>query len=269
MLKREYIDKGGILVFDDSPENSETYDAKGLDQLFQNEEKHFWFLARKNFIGEMLSKYVHKDAKIMEVGAGTGNVTRHLMGLGYKDISVGELHYSGLKYAKSYGVNNCYQFDLLNNPFESEFDAVCLFDVLEHFNEDMEVMQSVSGMLKDKGKLAVTVPAHKWLWCRDDKIAGHRKRYTLAKINELFDRAGFDIIEGRYFFISILPLLLMRRFIVPDSNAPVTSEERSKDITMNGVFNRILLNISLAENKINKYLPNVIGGSIFVIGGKK
>ena len=82
--------------------------------------------------------------KIIEIGTGTGNVSRYLQNNGYKNISVGEMHLSGLKYAKDYGIKECYQFNLLDTPFEDEFDAVCMFDVLEHIKKDDLALQNVN-----------------------------------------------------------------------------------------------------------------------------
>ena len=58
-----------------------------------------------------IKRYISKDKKIIEIGAGTGNVSRDLQQHGYNNISVGEMHINGLKYAKNYGIKDCYQFD--------------------------------------------------------------------------------------------------------------------------------------------------------------
>ena len=48
MITRDFIDKEGIRIFDENIEESHTdYNAKGLDNLYSQEEKHFWFIARK------------------------------------------------------------------------------------------------------------------------------------------------------------------------------------------------------------------------------
>ena len=86
------------------------------------------------------------------------------------------MHLSGLKYAKEYGIKECYQFNLLDTPFEDEFNAVCMFDVLEHIKEDALALKNVNKSLTHKGKLVLTVPSHMWLWNRDDAIAGHKTR---------------------------------------------------------------------------------------------
>ena len=149
MIIRTSKEYDGIKIFDEVDENHCDYNAKGLDNLYAQEEKHFWFIARKEFILQNFKKYIKKNDKIIEIGAGTGNVSRYIKNNGYKNISVGEMHLNGLKYAKSYGMEDCYQFNLLDTPFENEFDVVSMFDVLEHIEDDslalMNVYKSLNG----------------------------------------------------------------------------------------------------------------------------
>ncbi|MBV1931829.1 MAG: class I SAM-dependent methyltransferase, partial [Porticoccaceae bacterium] len=214
MVLKEYKDIDGIKVFhDDIATNHADYKAEGLDNLHKVEEQHFWFLARKDFITTQMKKVVSMSSKIIEIGAGTGNVSRCLKRAGFSNMAVGEMHLNGLRYAQSYGIDECYQFDLLRAPFKDEFDTICIFDVLEHIDEDKDALVSIHSMLKNNGHIVLTVPSHQWLWNRDDVLAGHKKRYTRADLVKLLKESGFEIIIARYFFISIVPLLLLRKLL--------------------------------------------------------
>jgi 2-polyprenyl-3-methyl-5-hydroxy-6-metoxy-1,4-benzoquinol methylase len=207
--KQQTTNNNNIVIF--NPEivkDHEDYNSTGLDILYAAEEKHFWFIVRKQRIINIFKKYVQKHESVLEIGAGTGNVARALQTAGY-DVSVGEMHLNGLCYAKSYGIKNCYQFDLFDPPFSEHFDVIGMFDVLEHLQEDVLAMQCVQSMLKPNGRIVLTVPAHKWLWNRDDAIAAHKRRYTLKELKMVMEKAGFEILHGRYFFVSILPLLFL------------------------------------------------------------
>lgn len=269
MIIKNFEEINEIKVFNNEiNENHSDYNAKGLDKLFEQEEKHFWFIVRKEFIFENIVKFIGLNEKIIEIGAGTGNVSRFLQKKGYNNISVGEMHLNGLKYAQTYGIENCYQFDLLDAPFEKEFDVVCMFDVLEHIEADEEALHNVSKILNKKGKIILTVPAHMWLWNRDDAVAGHKKRYTKKQLIEILERNGFEILFARYFFMFITPLLVLRRIFNKDNKKIVKNEEYGNEITINPIINWILLKLSKFENKINKYLPNLFGGSLFIIARK-
>lgn len=247
----------------------EDYNSASLNALYKVENSHFWFLTRKEFIYQQLKPLCLEQSKFIEIGAGTGNVTRYLMEKGYQNVAVGEMHLSGLEYARTYGVSNCYQFDLLRSPFENEFDTVCMFDVLEHIDNANLALNKIHQMLTKDGHAIFTVPAHSWLWNRDDKIAGHKKRYTKKEIVEELTKADFKVEVASYFFISIVPLLLLRVLLNRDSSSPVSDEEYTKEIKQNKFLNSILLKIMRVENRIHKFLPNWFGGSIFVIGRKK
>lgn len=178
--------------------------------LYLAENKHFWHIARREFIYQELSRiftrfypnHSFKQAKILDVGAGTGSVTRHFLEQGFDNIALGEIHPQGLEYAKTYGIKDLYCMDLLDVPFADEFDCIFAFDVLEHIDEDLRALQNMKGMLKDNEKslLALSVPAHKWLWNAHDVSVHHKRRYTKAALAQLMRECGFEIVCARYFF---------------------------------------------------------------------
>lgn len=269
LIVQKYKELDGIKIFHENTDmNHEDYNAQGLDNLFSAEERHFWFMGRKEFILNQMTRFIDHSSKIIEIGAGTGNVSRYLMSHGYKKISVGEMHLNGLKYAKSYGIKDCNQFNLLDAPFEGEFDTVCMFDVLEHIEDDDLALQNVSKILVERGNIVLSVPSHMWLWNRDDAIAGHKRRYTKKQLVIKLKNNGFEIVTARYFFIFITPLLYLRTILNKDDKSSVRKEEYSNDISMKPLLSNILLFISRVENKINKFLPNLFGGSLLVIARK-
>lgn len=270
MILEKFKEMHGIKIFCESvDEEHSDYNSRSLDLLYKEEERHFWFISRKEFIFQIIKDVIGLSSRVIEIGSGTGNVSRYLKLKGYTRIAVGEMHQKGLRYAKSYGIDECYQFDLLQAPFENEFNAICLFDVLEHIDEDTKALVNIHKMLTKNGHVALTVPAHMWLWCRDDVVAGHKRRYTKKAMIEKLENIGFEIIVSRYFFISIVPLLFMRRFIHKNDGSSVRHEEYEADISINPFLNTILLNITRFENKLNKFLPNYCGGSLFVLAAKK
>ncbi|NOH70740.1 class I SAM-dependent methyltransferase [Vibrio pectenicida] len=257
------------VIHSDVEHNHDDYNVIHLNALFSAEEKHFWFLHRKKIIYREMEKLVPLDSSIIEIGAGTGGVSQFLIKQGYNNLAVGELHFQGLKYAKSYGINDCYQFDLLRSPFEKEFNTVCMFDVLEHLSDPDLALRKVHTMLKDNGYIFLTLPAHQWLWSREDKLAGHKKRYTKRDIHDELERNGFEVVKNTYFFKLITPFLLLRRFIYPDNNQPVSESEYGDNISINPYVNTILDYVCRFEHSINSFIPDSFGGSIFVVGRKK
>ncbi len=67
-------------------------------------------------------------------------------------------------------------------PLEpGRWDAVCLFDVLEHLDDEAGALAACRRLLAPGGRLFVTVPAYAWLWSRHDELLGHRRRYTARR----------------------------------------------------------------------------------------
>lgn len=235
-----------------------------LDDVISFEDKHFWMKSRRDFIKSIFNKYVNYANKIIEIGAGTGSITRCLLENGYNDISVGEVHLSGLEYARSYGIKQRYQFDLMKTPFYEHFDVVGMFDVLEHIDDDDLAVKNIYKMLKPGGKAIVTVPAHKWLWSKQDAIAYHRRRYEAEQLKKLFEENGFNILETRAFFISILPLLYLRTFVDRD-NGVLKENDFKERFRVNPVINFILGQILPIENRLLANASPIWGGSLLIV----
>ena len=181
--------------------------------------------------------------------------------------SVGDIHLNGLKIAKKRNINNLYQFDLLKSPFIEEFDVVGLFDVIEHIEYDKLALQNTHKMLKNKGYLILTVPAHMWLWGNYDIIGGHKRRYSHQSICKLLKDTNFKIINAKNFFITLIPVLLLRKYL--QRNETSSSIIIENTFKINPLINFVFNIITFLEIELLKYLPNTIGGSIIVIAQKE
>jgi 2-polyprenyl-3-methyl-5-hydroxy-6-metoxy-1,4-benzoquinol methylase len=259
-IVRSYEKVDGILVFDSRMDESlSTYDAAHLEVLANREEGHFWFKNRRDVICKAIERHVPKSAKILEIGGGTGYVAAQLRNLGFA-VEMADVHLNGLRYAQKKGIDRLYQFDLFNPPFREEFDLVCLFDVLEHMRDPFKALKCVKAMLKPKGMAILTVPAHQWLWSRDDVIAGHSKRYTRSELRELFFASGLQSVQIHYFFRAILPVLFLRRWLRKDDGSLLKKSEHL-EIDIHPFFNRLF---DLAT-RMDRFIPNLAGGSILAI----
>jgi len=64
------------------------------------------------------------------------------------------------------------------SPFSNKkFDLVCLFDVLEHVEEDLQTLSNVRALLGDGGRVLITVPAYQWLWSAHDEFLHQKAVY--------------------------------------------------------------------------------------------
>ncbi len=260
---RNYRENDGILVFDSDLDHRSTYDESHLEILEKAEQTHFWFSARRDKICELFEQHIDKNCSILELGGGTGFIAESLIKRGFS-VQMADIHLSGLLSAKKRGIKNLYQFDLFYPPFEQEFDVICLFDVLEHLQDDIHALECIKKMLKPGGKIILTVPAHQWLWSRDDAIAGHKRRYTKKQMEEVFLASGLQPLRTRYFFMSILPLLLLRTWLKKDKKTPIKADE-SISVSIHPFVNQTLYALTKLESRLERYLPNRMGGSLLAI----
>ncbi len=65
------------------------------------------------------------------------------------------------------------------------FDSVLCVNVLEHLEDDATAVRNLLALLRPGGHLLLLVPAHQALFGPLDRLAGHRRRYTIAGVRAL------------------------------------------------------------------------------------
>ena len=125
-----------------------------------------------------------------------------------------DLPLEALAAARARGYRAVVAGDALRLPFrDGGFDAVCLFDTLEHCDDDAAVLAECARCLRRGGTLLVTGPAYPFLYAQNDRVAHHRRRYTLRTLRVLLTRAGLRVVRGTYvnslLFPAILPAVLL------------------------------------------------------------
>lgn len=255
---KSYQEKDGVFIFDSVLDaRLSTYDAGHLDVLEKAEPYHFWFQNRRDKICHIFREFVPKRARILEIGGGTGFIAEKMLNLGYS-IEMGEVHCNGLNYAKKKGIKKLYQFDLFNPPFDEEFDVICLFDVFEHLNDELQALTCIKKMLKAGGMLILTVPAHRWLWSHEDVIAGHKRRYIKKHMDSLFHSAEMETVHLKYFFSAILPFLFLRKWV----------RKNDFELKLNFCMNKLCDFLTKSEFYLDPLLPNIAGGSLLAVARK-
>lgn len=97
-------------------------------------------------------------------------------------------------------------------PFpDGHFDAVCLFDVLEHLLDESGALGEALRVLRPGGLLFVSVPLHPELWSEHDERCKHYRRYRKGEMKNLLKKSGFRLLEKRYFVSLPLPLVWATR----------------------------------------------------------
>ena len=192
------INDDSIIVFENIDSDNNDYSSEDLNILVKYEEKHFWFKRRKDYILYFINKCLNKKLSFIEIGSGTSYIAKALSDDGY-NISIGDIYSNGFKFALKSNISNLYQFDLYKAPFEKQFDVICMFDVLEHLDDEVKALKNIHKMLNNNGFIVLTVPAHKWLWSNYDVIANHKRRYTTKDLVNLLTNNDFKVTMSKNF----------------------------------------------------------------------
>ena len=89
-------------------------------------------------------------------------------------------------------------------------DNAVLVNVLEHIEDDAEVVSELFRLLRPGGHIMIFVPAMSWLFSPLDAAVGHHRRYEKGAMADLVGKAGFEIIDVRYFdLFGIVPWWLI------------------------------------------------------------
>lgn len=228
--------------------------------MAQLENKHWWFLAKRQFINSLLP---HKsNLNILDLGCGTGGTTLFLGGWGKvtgvenEETAILFLKKRGVKYIKK-SINN------INFP-QNKFDLICLLDVLYHQNikNDFEVLGKTYSWLKKDGLLLITDSACPSLLSKHDKIMMARQRYSLTDLSQKVKKAHFTIEKKSYIFFLLFPLFFLSRLINKYLEFPTVKQEGA-------ILNKIFLGICKVEAELLKYVNYPIGSSIIIMAKKQ
>ena len=238
-------------------------------ELFIQETKNFWFRSRNSLILWALEKYCKDFQSLLELGCGTGFV---LSGIAEHhpctNLFGSEIFLEGLNYtAKRIPSASCMQMDARNIPYNNEFDVIGAFDVLEHIEEDEQVISQAYESLQPQGIFLITVPQHKWLWSAVDDHACHVRRYSPSELQRKLKNANFSILKDTSFVSTLLPAMLISRFLKKKNSQKSLAPKA--ELSINPILNAIFFQILRAEVALIKLgVTFPAGGSRFIVAKK-
>ena len=179
----------------------------------EEDRAHWWFLGRRAVIlAEMARRLPATRARMAELGCGSGGMLEALSRFG---TAVGVETDATLRArAQERGLDvraGALPDAIPLHP--GRWDAVCLFDVLEHVDDEAGALAACRRLLVPGGRLFVTVPAYAWLWSRHDELLGHRRRYTARALRQVAERAGFTVERLTYFNTILAPPIMAVRIV--------------------------------------------------------
>lgn len=204
-----------------------------MDEL---ENKHPWFVAKRNFLILELERLLTGGERILDVGCGTGAVMKFLSEKGYLVDGV-DFSEEALKYCYDKGLR--VQLGTAEEmSFDSKtFDVVLALDILEHLPDDSLGIKEMGRVLKNGGLAIITVPAHSLLFSTHDQQLKHYRRYSRKQLVGLFNEAEWNIKKISWIHCLILFPVALGRLL---SKARPIKKESSDVNAIGGVLSRVL-----------------------------
>ncbi len=248
-----------------------SYPPEGNEACFQIEEQSFWFQHRNVLIESLVGNYSGRSV-FFDVGGGNGYVTKGLQDADVTAVLV-EPGGQGVMNARKRGVKHVVQSLWTPEIVRAECtEAIGLFDVVEHIQDDVGFLKGVHQTLTPDGLVFITVPALHSLWSYEDVYAGHFRRYRLGELQRLLIRTGFKVEYSSYFF-SMLPLPIFALRSVPSflgwRKAPNTESIRNEHTAAKGIAGRMMDRWLQWEQGRVAALKSICTGSSCVIVGRK
>ena len=136
--------------------------------------------------------------RVVEVGAGIGNMSLHLMPrreYWATDVNPHYLdHLEKLRATRPYmHVRETDGMNAESFPIGRKFDTVVCLNVVEHVEDDTEILRNIRSSLDEEGRAIILVPCGPKLYGSLDKVLGHYRRYTCKQLVDVAERAGFHV----------------------------------------------------------------------------
>ncbi len=137
---------------------------------------------------------------VLELGAGMGNLTRHLARRRKRYIAtdIDREHLARLQARLQHRPNvSTALCDLSKTadfaPFERQIDAVVCLNVLEHVEDDLAGLRNIYSTLRPNGRAIILVPQGAGVYGTLDEALGHFRRYSKDELASKMKAMGFRL----------------------------------------------------------------------------
>jgi glycosyltransferase involved in cell wall biosynthesis len=161
------------------------------------------------FLWDLIRPWV--GSRVLEVGAGTGAMTRYLASRERLVATDGDPEYVAML-GRTFEANPKVEVRLVDPAALAEdsllpasFDTVVCANVLGHVADDVAALRAMGRMVAPGGHVVLVVPALHALYGTIDRAIGHHRRYARDEIAGKLRDAGLAVEHVRYFNLLGVP----------------------------------------------------------------
>ena len=192
------------------------------------------------------------NARVLEFGAGTGFLSELMQEKFQISVECLEIDESLLKILQGKGFKTYSNLTTLSEKYDLIFSS----NVLEHIENDAEILFELKKNLALNGILVSYVPAFPILFSDLDRDVGHYRRYTRKEIKKKFTQAGYTVGKIHYADSLGFPASLLLRLFGYKSKGNIGGLSSLK------LYDRFIFPISRFLDNLG--LKYVIGKNIIV-----
>jgi SAM-dependent methyltransferase len=211
--RAEFAGRDGILDLRLGRLGAAGYDPHYFPTLAEVEREHYWFAARREVVRDVLRDAVPDlgARALFDIGCGSGGLLAFLGESGVRLAGACDAYPESLELVRRRVALPLLLVDEGRlPPLGAGQSLVSLFDVLEHLDDDLGTLRHLFALLEPGGILALTVPAHPFLFDEMDEIAHHRRRYARRELRGKLEAAGFRVRRLAHFMAPLVPLVALR-----------------------------------------------------------
>jgi ubiquinone/menaquinone biosynthesis C-methylase UbiE len=218
------------------------------------------------------------SGKALEVGCGAGGMAKAIkfyrpdlnvsgIDISKKAITEAKQSSQGVKFA---------QGDAYKLPFKDKsFDAVLMFDLLEHLDDPLKSLLEIRRVLKPRGVFSSFIPIEGSMFSipglidkffgypAKKKYAGHIQQFTLSDLLTLLEKTDLKFINKRYYgylVFQLVDLIYFTYLSLRGKNVPYTVEgylaqERGLKKSFLALIKSAIAATCYFESKIFRFLP--------------
>jgi glycosyltransferase involved in cell wall biosynthesis len=149
------------------------------------------------WVWERLQPFVGQ--RVLEVGAGSGTMTRFMYGrelivAGDRETAYVDRLTNMFRRRPGIAVERAdLESDAVLELARYRFDTVTCINILEQTEDDVGALRRAHALLVEGGRIVIFAPAGRSLYGTMDRAIGHKRRYEKEELVEKLQQAGFEV----------------------------------------------------------------------------